>query len=64
MKNMADVVHEDHIPTTSPDFAFLRPYLKDFRSVFSVHFYDSCVIIEKQFREKNTVTYHNRHLSH
>lgn len=64
MKTMADVVHEDHIPKESPDFAFLRPYLADFRSVFSVHFYDSCVIIEKQLREKNTVTYHNRDKSY
>lgn len=64
MKTMVDVVHDDHISRESPDFAYLRPFLNNYRHVKGVHFYDSVVIVEKQFREKAFVTYTNRNLSH
>jgi hypothetical protein len=59
-KKLVDVLHDDHIPRESPDFAYLRPLLSQYRSVKCVHFYDSMVVVEKQNREKAFVTYTNR----
>lgn len=64
MKNMVDVLHDDHIPRESPDFAYLRPFLNAYRSVKAVHFYDSVVVVEKGLRPKYNVHYVNRELSY
>lgn len=64
MKHMVDVLHEDHIPKESPDYAFLRPFFNLYRSVKAMHFYDSVVVVEKQLRPKYNVHYVNRELSH
>lgn len=64
MKNMIDVLHDDHIPRESPDFAYLRPFINLYRSVKAIHFYDSVIVIEKGLRPKHEVHYVNRDKSY
>lgn len=63
-KNIVDALHDDHIPRESPDFAYVRPFIGKYRSVKSIHFYDSVVVLEKGLREKATVSYTNREKSY
>lgn len=63
-KKIVDALHEDHIPRESPDFAYIRPFINKYRSVKGIHFYDSVVVIEKEFRKKAVVTYTNAGKAH
>lgn len=59
-KFIVDTLHEDH-DSTSPEDGWQDRYDPLFyRSMYSIHYYDSVVVIEKKLRLKNCITYSNR----
>lgn len=62
MKECIDGLHVDHFD--SKEQRWIDEFNKEpFRSIKSIHFYDSVVVIEKGLRPKNNVTYANRSIA-
>lgn len=56
-KNIIDILHADHYVSDQTIHPWMRQYIK------GIHFYDSVVIIEKELRPKNHVTYSHREIA-